>query len=102
MPTSKKRRRNSSGKGATARKRPSHASSSYGPGRRSESRTRPHWHRLAGIALAVTGLAVVVVNYLEHFNVGWMPGGHREAYFVLGLVVAAFGAWFLAVFDRPA
>lgn len=52
--------------------------------------------------MAVLGVLLIVVNYAEHMNLGWMPGGHNEGYFALGIVIAGLGAWFLAVFDRPA
>lgn len=52
--------------------------------------------------MVVLGVLLIVVNYAEHMNLGWMPGGHSEAYFALGIVIAGLGAWFLAVFDRPA
>lgn len=31
-----------------------------------------------------------------------MPGGHNALYFVLGLAVAAYGAWWLGVSDHSA
>jgi hypothetical protein len=55
-----------------------------------------------GIAVVALGVLLIVLNYAEHMNLGWMPGGHREAYFALGIAIAAFGAWLLAAFDRPA
>lgn len=62
---------------------------------------RPGWHRPVGIAVAVLGIALILVNYAEQFGLGLMPGGHKEAYFILGVVMGAVGAWFLAAFDRP-
>lgn len=70
--------------------------------RRPQLRIRPVWHRPAGIVLAALGAILIVVNYAEHMDIGWIPGGHKEAYFALGLIIAATGAWFLAAFDRPA
>ena len=52
--------------------------------------------------MVAMGVLLIVLNYAEHMNLRWMPGGHREAYFALGIVIAALGAWFLAAFDRPA
>ena len=52
--------------------------------------------------VVVLGVVLIVVNYAEHMKLGWMPGGHKEAYFAVGIVIAALGAWFLAAFDRPA
>lgn len=72
---------------------------SYQPRR---AKARPAWHRPVGITVVVLGVLLIVVNYAEHMNLRWMPGGHREAYFALGIVIAALGAWFLAAFDRPA
>lgn len=66
------------------------------------AKTRPAWHRPVGITVVALGVLLIVVNYAEHMNLGWMPGGHREAYLALGIGIAALGAWFLAVFDRPA
>lgn len=43
-----------------------------------------------------------MVNYAEDFNLGWLPGGHKELYFLLGVVMGAVGAWFLSAFDKPA
>lgn len=62
---------------------------------------RPGWHRPSGILVAGLGVALILVNYAEQFNLGLMPGGHNEAYFILGVAMGALGAWFLAVFDRP-
>lgn len=77
----------------------SSAANSY---QRSGRRVRPEWHRPAGIAVVVFAVAVILVNYGEHFDLGWMPGGHNEGYFFLGITIAAFGAWLLSAFDRPA
>lgn len=30
-----------------------------------------------------------------------LPGGHSELYLMLALVIAAFGAWWLGLFDPP-
>lgn len=77
----------------------SSAANSY---QRSRRRVRPDWHRPAGITVVVIGAALILVNYAEHLDINWMPGGHQEAYFLLGIAIAAFGAWFLSAFDRPA
>lgn len=41
-----------------------------------------------------------MVNYGEELNLHLLPGGHKEAYVVLGLVMAASGTWWLGLFDR--
>lgn len=77
----------------------SSAANSY---QRSRRRVRPEWHRPAGITVVVFGAVVILVNYAEHMEINWMPGGHKEVYFFLGIAIAALGAWFLSAFDRPA
>lgn len=47
------------------------------------------------------GLLVVLVNYGAELGLDLMPGGHLEAYFLLGLFIAGGGTWWLGVFDRP-
>jgi hypothetical protein len=47
------------------------------------------------------GLAIVIVNYLDSEAINVLPRGHQEAYFILGVVVAATGTWWLGLFDPP-
>jgi hypothetical protein len=39
------------------------------------------------------GLLVVLVNYGAELGLDVMPGGHQEAYFLLGLFIAGAGTW---------
>ena len=63
-------------------------------------RSRPGWHRIAGVAQLILGVSAVVVNYLDA-AVHLLPGGHSELYFVLGLVIAGAASWWFGWFDRP-
>jgi hypothetical protein len=62
---------------------------------------RPPWHRILGWVLIAIGALIVVVNDAAYVDINLMPGGHNEAYFVLGLLVAGFGSWWTGLFDRP-
>jgi hypothetical protein len=73
----------------------------YTPPKRAMPRLRPSWHKPVGWGLLALGVLVVLVNYAEEFEIHLMPGGHSEAYFLLGIVVAVWGTWWLGVFDRP-
>lgn len=64
-------------------------------------RRRPPWHRLTGWLLAAAGVALVLANYAQDFGPRVLPGGHNELYFLLGIVIAGTGSWWLGVFDRP-
>jgi len=49
------------------------------------------------------GAAVAVVNDLQWASSGLsiLPGGHSELYLLAAVAVAAYGGWWLGVFDRP-
>ncbi len=66
------------------------------------TRFRPTWHKVVGWVQVAVGLVVVVVNYGAELGLDVMPGGHKEAYFLLGILVAGGGTWWLGIFDRPA
>lgn len=70
---------------------------------RPEFRTRPTSHRIVGWALVVLAVALAVVNDLQWASsrVAILPGGHNELYLLLAIGVAAYGAVWLGVFDRP-
>lgn len=105
MPKSRGRKKTKSSRRASQQqhlRRRGELSSSANKYERPRAKSRPAWHRPVGITVAVLGVLLIVVNYAEHMNLGWMPGGHNEGYFALGIVIAGLGAWFLAVFDRPA
>jgi hypothetical protein len=105
MPKSRGRRKTKSSRRAPQQqhlRRRGELSSSAISYQRHRAKRRPAWHRPVGIAVVALGVLLIVLNYAEHMNLGWMPGGHREAYFALGIAIAAFGAWLLAAFDRPA
>lgn len=77
------------------------ASSRYTP-RRPTFRIRPVSHKVAGWALVAAGIAVAVLNDVAFFGPEPLPGGHSELYLVLGVAIAAFGTWWLGLFDGPA
>ncbi len=64
-------------------------------------RHRPGWHRWTGWAQVAVGIALVLLNYAQDFGPRLLPGGHSELYFLLGLMTAGGGSWWLGVFDRP-
>ena len=59
-------------------------------------RFRPWWHRVIGALLAVVGATLVFGNYAAIF-----PGGHKEAYFLVGLLLAGTSTWWFGLFDPP-
>lgn len=48
------------------------------------------------------GALLVIVNYYvaTDGSVQLLPGGHNELNFLGGVVMAAFGTWWLGLFDR--
>lgn len=76
------------------------ASSRYTP-RRPTFRIRPTGHKVAGWSLVAAGIAVAVLNDVAFFGPEPLPGGHSELYLVLGVAIAAYGTWWLGLFDRP-
>ena len=77
------------------------ASGRYTP-RRPTFRIRPAGHRVAGWSMVAAGIAVAVLNDVAFFGPEPLPGGHSELYLVLGVAIAAYGTWWLGLFDRPA
>ncbi len=65
------------------------------------TRFRPTWQKTVGWIQVAIGLLAVLVNYGAELGLDVMPGGHKEAYFLLGLFIAGSGTWWLGVFDRP-
>lgn len=65
-------------------------------------RFRPTSHKVLGWSLVALGIVLGVVNDLTRFGPNLLPGGHSELYLVLAVSVAAFGGWWLGIFDRPA
>jgi len=64
--------------------------------RRVSARIRPPWHKVAGLALLVVGVLVIVANdtmLLGGVPTTLLPGGHSEGYRFLGVVLAAAGTW---------
>jgi len=49
------------------------------------------------------GAAVALLNDLQWASGGLsiLPGGHSELYLLAAVCVAAYGAWWLGLFDRP-
>lgn len=64
-------------------------------------RIRPGWHIAVGSVQVLVGVALVIVNYGEEFGLRVLPGGHQEAYFLLGILVAGSSIWWFGWFDRP-
>lgn len=61
---------------------------------------RPAWHRYAGWTIVAVGAFIVVANDVGYISKRLMPGGHSEAYLLLGVIVAGAGTYFLGLFDR--
>ena len=51
--------------------------------------------------MIVLGAALVLVNFAEYEEIGVLPGGHSELYFLAGLAIAASSVWWFGAFDRP-
>lgn len=64
-------------------------------------RIRPLGHKVTGWILVVVGIAVAVINDAAWLGVNIMPGGHNELYLFVAVGIAAFGGWWLGVFDGP-
>jgi hypothetical protein len=86
-------------KGPTARKRPPDEvlSARYTPptGKR-PPRFRPVWHKAVGALQAAVGATMVIANYAA-----LLPGGHKEAYFFVGMPLAVASSWWFGLFDPP-
>ena len=86
-------------KGPTARKRPPDEvpSARYTPpaGKR-PPRFRPVWHKVVGGVQATLGATMVIANYAA-----LLPGGHKEAYFFVGMPLAVASTWWFGLFDPP-
>ncbi len=66
-------------------------------------RVRPGWHKAA--AFTLLGLGVVVAGVNDAMLLGgvptWLlPGGHNEAYLMLGIATAVSSTWWFGWFDR--
>jgi hypothetical protein len=100
VPSSKQRKRKPTARRTTSRHRQG-ASAGTPSGRYTppspQIHIRPTWHRLVGILLLVAAVALFFTN---DFVDDALPGGHSEAYFMLSLLLAAYGAWWFGVFDR--
>lgn len=66
-------------------------------------RIRPAAHKVVGWALVALGVAIAVLNDVQWASsrLSVLPGGHSELYLMVAVAVAAFGAWWLGLFDRP-
>lgn len=66
-------------------------------------RFRPTSHKVLGWALVALGIVLGVVNdFIRFGGPNLLPGGHSELYLFLAVGVAAYGGWWLGIFDRPA
>ena len=86
-------------KGPTKRKRPAEegpAARYVPPTRARLPRFRPVWHKIVGGLLVVIGLTMVFANYAS-----LLPGGHKEAYFFVGMLLAGASTWWFGLFDPP-
>ena len=74
----------------------------YTPPSRNQVRERPRWHRPVGWLLVAIGLIIAALNGLMFMgeDLTLLPGGFSLVYVVLGLPVAAGGAWLLGLFDE--
>lgn len=63
-------------------------------------RFRPTSHKAIGGVILGVGLLVVILNYLEEFELNTMPGPHSALYFLLGMAIAAYSTWWFGWFDR--
>jgi len=64
-------------------------------------RFRPTWHKVVGglqLALAVT---LAMLNFAEYNEIGVLPGGHSEFYFLAAIIIAIASSWWFGWFDRP-
>jgi hypothetical protein len=64
-------------------------------------RFRPTWHKVIGgiqLALAVT---LAMLNFAEYNEIGILPGGHSEFYFLAAIMTALASSWWFGWFDRP-
>ena len=73
----------------------------YTPPSHNQVSERPLWHRPVGWLLVAVGLVIAALNGLMFMgdDLTLLPGGFSLLYVVLGLPVAAGGAWFLGLFD---
>lgn len=72
--------------------------------RKSAVRVRPRWHKVTAVALLILGILVIVANdamLLGGVPTTLLPGGHNEAYLLLGVILAAVSTWWFGWFDRP-
>jgi len=51
--------------------------------------------------LVAVGIVLGVANDFARFGPNLLPGGHSELYLVLAVGLAAYGGWWLGIFDRP-
>ena len=87
--------------GRTPRAQPPQSHARYTPPLTPTIRFRPVWHKAVGAAQILLGLALVVLNFFQHGDAQYLPGGHNEGYFIVGAAVAAAASWWFGAFDRP-
>jgi len=65
-------------------------------------RFRPTWHKIVGTIVLVLGLGLIVANevMLLERSATLLPGGHREVYLLLGVIIAGTSLWWFGWFDR--
>jgi hypothetical protein len=51
----------------------------------------------------VAGIGLVVVNMTMQLSrdLTLLPGGHSVLYMIAGILIAAYGTWWLGWYDRP-
>lgn len=61
--------------------------------------SRPPWHKFVGWALVGAGALLFVICEANVWNIHH-HGGH--IWYIVGFLIAAFGTWWLGIFDRSA
>ena len=80
--------------------RSTEGSGRYTPPAPLQARMRPTWHKVIGAVQLLLGVAIVIINYIDYDDFHILPGGHKEAYFLLGMLIAGASSWWFGAFDR--
>lgn len=67
------------------------------------SRNRSRLSKMFGWVLVGLGLlTMLMITFAGYRDLRLLPGEHDSLYFLLAVVVAAIGTWWLGLFDSPA